>query len=246
MVKKLLAVLRRFAVFLVMAAGLMSQSSMAELLQDYSRTVTDEHWYQNEFYSTSNEALDACNAYTLQLEGIRTCHPAGSFEGAILYEDGWSSCLTLPGCKFTPRYRFVFLSLLGCAVGYHPVMTPSGRVGCRENRPKPIEPDCRSSQDVDGYALPNPILPYTQEKYRSELDWESHGPSALSIARIYRSNRAFEPDKGSARVGLSWTHNHHWRLKITREDDLEIAEVVTPESYSRVFSRAVGDRKSVV
>ena len=104
--------------------------------------------------------------------------------------------------------------------------------------PPPIESSsssCSRNLHVDGEETQNPIALYTQEKYRWEMDWEGRGPSALSIARIYRSNRAYTTDKNSARVGLSWTHNHHWRLKITQKDDAEMAEIITPEGYSRFF-----------
>ncbi|WP_255593505.1 RHS repeat-associated core domain-containing protein [Acidovorax sp. sic0104] len=123
--------------------------------------------------------------------------------------------------------------------GYHAVQTPSGKVGCEPIRQPPIEcASCRGDQNKDGGGTPNPIALYMQEKYRWETDWEGHGPAALSIARIYRSNRGFEADKGSARVGLSWTHSHHWRLKTAPKDDGEKAQIITPEGYSRLFSRA--------
>ena len=89
-----------------------------------------------------------------------------------------------------------------------------------------------------GAATPNPILPATAEKFRSETDLESFGPNGLSFTRIYRSNwagGAIGPDSG---LGKVWSHNHNVGLTaVPRNSPLSVT-ITTGEGYARNFARS--------
>ncbi|SOD24121.1 RHS repeat-associated core domain-containing protein [Variovorax sp. YR752] len=89
-----------------------------------------------------------------------------------------------------------------------------------------------------GAATPNPILPATAEKFRSETDLESFGPNSLSFTRIYRSNwagGAIGPDSG---LGQVWSHNHNVGLTTVPRSSPVNVTVTTGQGYARNFTRS--------
>lgn len=95
-------------------------------------------------------------------------------------------------------------------------------------------------ENTAGAQTPNPILPSTGEKYRTETDLQDSGPGGLTFTRSYRSLRS--PGFTSFPVGLGWMwmHNHSATLKASPETSPTTASVISAEGYIRTFSLASG------
>jgi RHS repeat-associated protein len=109
-------------------------------------------------------------------------------------------------------------------------------VWCERPRLVPGEP--AACLKTDGAGTPNPILPATAEKYRSEIDWTDSGPSSLTFNRIYRSSWGLDADHVAGALGLAWTHNHDWRLSVVPGYTSSRVSIVSPEGYLRIFTKA--------
>jgi RHS repeat-associated protein len=93
---------------------------------------------------------------------------------------------------------------------------------------------------VDGANTPNPILPATAEKYRSETDWSDSGPGALSFTRTYRSNWASDSTRTGNPLGQVWSHNFSIKLVATPTASPLGVAITTGEGYVRTFGKPVG------
>jgi RHS repeat-associated protein len=86
---------------------------------------------------------------------------------------------------------------------------------------------------VSGAQLPNPILPATAEKFRSEVDLVEAGPAPLSFGRTYRSAWGADASRNVAPMGKAWTHSHAASLKAATG----AAVVSSAEGYLRTFTQ---------
>lgn len=102
---------------------------------------------------------------------------------------------------------------------------------CRPAEPEQVAGQCTP----DGLSVGRPILPSTQEKYRSEADWIDGGVAPLSFVRTYRSSWGLDGTDTKANLGVGWSHNHAWQL-VQSPDNLRIS-IVMPEGYNRSFTR---------
>ena len=91
-----------------------------------------------------------------------------------------------------------------------------------------------------GLATPNPVLPASAEKFRSEVDWFDSGPGALSFTRTYRSNWASDSSRVGNPLGQVWSHNFAIKLVATPSAAPLGVAINTGEGYVRTFGKAPG------
>jgi RHS repeat-associated protein len=90
---------------------------------------------------------------------------------------------------------------------------------------------------VDGFALGNPILPATAEKYQSEVDFSDAGPHPLSFVRSYRSSPS-GVHAGLSQLGSNWFSNAYLAIKT---DAAGNALLVEGDQTSTFLKNATGD-----
>jgi len=110
---------------------------------------------------------------------------------------------------------------------------PSGKVCVPIPVPEP------RNQCTAGTQTPNPILPASAEKFRSETDFADSGPSALSFTRTYRSGWT-KVGVSKAGLGEAWSHNHDIRLSAHPESAPTAATIAFGDGSTRTFLKPAG------
>jgi len=90
-----------------------------------------------------------------------------------------------------------------------------------------------------GARTPNPILPASAEKFRSETDFVDKGPNALAFTRTYRSGW-INVGVSNAGLGQAWSHNHDIRVMALPASAPVAATIVRGDGSTRTFSKLVG------
>ncbi|HWT20876.1 MAG TPA: DUF6531 domain-containing protein, partial [Variovorax sp.] len=93
---------------------------------------------------------------------------------------------------------------------------------------------------VSGISTPNPILPATAEKYRSETDFTDSSPAPLSFIRTYRSTWGADATRPAGSLGKAWAHNHTTALVATPAVNPNAASIISAEGFLRTFFKASG------
>ncbi|WP_354398731.1 RHS repeat-associated core domain-containing protein [Variovorax sp. OAS795] len=89
-------------------------------------------------------------------------------------------------------------------------------------------------------CTPNPILPATAEKFRSEPDFTDSGPAPLSFVRTYRSTWGTDAARPVGPLGKAWSHNHAMALTVTPAVSPTAVSITTGEGFLRTFFKATG------
>jgi RHS repeat-associated protein len=93
---------------------------------------------------------------------------------------------------------------------------------------------------VSGISTPNPILPATAEKYRSETDFTDSSPAPLSFVRTYRSTWGTDATRPVGSLGKAWAHNHTTTLAAIPATNPNAVSIVSGEGSLRTFFKASG------
>ena len=91
-----------------------------------------------------------------------------------------------------------------------------------------------------GMCTPNPILPATAEKFRSETDFIDSSPAPLSFVRTSPTTWGPDATRPAGPLGKAWTHNHTTSLAATRATDPNAVSITSAEGHLRTFFKATG------